>query len=219
MLGLAALISAAPVQAQSVTTLVSNFGQGHDSDTFTAAVRAQTFKTGWNATGFTLHSVDIRIQSSSTILASRLVAGKNNGWTLRMAPSGLGDVTLRVNGTTACNTAPGVCTADGRKLPGGLSVSSAGPEITTKSSVASAPQAPAAPRLFRPDADGRQGPMVADSSVTRSRRVRVNHPLLGGPSFSERRAPEPGSTVTLNLFDDAQFVAVLEYVDPLGDGA
>ena len=61
--------------------------------------------------------------------ASRLVAGKNNGWTLRMAPSGLGDVTLRVNGTTACNTAPGVCTADGRKLPGGLSVSSAGPAV------------------------------------------------------------------------------------------
>ena len=59
--------------------------------------------------------------------ASRLVAGKNNGWTLRMAPSGLGDVTVRVNGTTACDTAPGVCTEDGRTLPGGLSVSSAGP--------------------------------------------------------------------------------------------
>ena len=59
--------------------------------------------------------------------ASRLSAGKNNGWTLRILPSGLGDVTVRVNGTTACSTAPGVCTADGRKLAGGLSVSSAGP--------------------------------------------------------------------------------------------
>ena len=61
--------------------------------------------------------------------ASRLVAGKNNGWTLSMAPSGLGDVTVRVNGTTACDTAPGVCTADGRKLPGGLTVSTAGPAV------------------------------------------------------------------------------------------
>ena len=61
--------------------------------------------------------------------ASRLVAGKNNGWTLHIVPSGLGDVTVRVKETTACDTAPGVCTADGRKLPGGLSVSSAGPAV------------------------------------------------------------------------------------------
>ena len=59
--------------------------------------------------------------------ASRLVRGKNNGWTLRVAPSGLGDVTVRVIGTTACNTTPGVCTADGRKLAGGLQVVIAGP--------------------------------------------------------------------------------------------
>ncbi len=74
------------------------------------------------------------------------------------------------------------------------------------------------PRLLRPDADGRQVPLVPDSNVTRSRRVRVRTRLLGGLSFSERRAPDPGSTVTLNLFDDARFVAVLEYVEPLGDG-
>ena len=61
--------------------------------------------------------------------ASRLVAGKNNGWAVRILPSGLGDVTVRVNGTTACDTAPGVCTADGRKLPGGLTVSTAGPAV------------------------------------------------------------------------------------------
>ena len=59
--------------------------------------------------------------------ASRLTRGKNNGWAVRILPSGLGDVTVRVNGTTACDTAPGVCTADGRTLGGGLSVSSAGP--------------------------------------------------------------------------------------------
>ncbi len=67
VLGLAALISAAPVEAQSVTTFVSNFGQGRDSDTFTRGVRAQTFRTGWDAGRFTLHSVDIKVESSSTI--------------------------------------------------------------------------------------------------------------------------------------------------------
>ena len=59
--------------------------------------------------------------------AGRLVAGKNKGWTLRIDPSGLGDVTVRVNATTACDTAPGVCTADGRKLPGDLQAVIAGP--------------------------------------------------------------------------------------------
>ena len=63
-------MSAAPVQAQSVTPLVSNFGQGRDSDTFSAGVRAQTFKTGWNATGFTLHSVDVRVEVGETILGN-----------------------------------------------------------------------------------------------------------------------------------------------------
>ena len=67
VLGLAALISAGPVEAQSVTPFVSNFGQGRDSDTFTRGVRAQTFRTGWGAKRFTLHSVDIRVESSSTI--------------------------------------------------------------------------------------------------------------------------------------------------------
>ena len=59
--------------------------------------------------------------------ASRLVTGKNNGWSLRIVPSGVGDVTVRVKATTECDTAPGVCTADGRKLAGELSGIIAGP--------------------------------------------------------------------------------------------
>ena len=59
--------------------------------------------------------------------ASRLAAGKNNGWSVRIDPTGLGDVTVRVNGTSACDTAPGVCTSDGRKLAGGLQAVIAGP--------------------------------------------------------------------------------------------
>ena len=69
-LGLAALMSAVPIEAQSVSTLVSNFNQSRDSDTFTAGVRAQSFKTGWNRHGFTLHSIDIRIERGETILGN-----------------------------------------------------------------------------------------------------------------------------------------------------
>ena len=59
--------------------------------------------------------------------ANRLVRGKSNGWNVRIDPSGLGDVTVGVKATTACDTAPGVCTADGRKLPGDLQIVIAGP--------------------------------------------------------------------------------------------
>ena len=63
--------------------------------------------------------------------AKRLTRGKNNGWHLDVVPSGLGDVTLQVKPTTACAAAPGVCTADGRKLPGGLQIAVAGPAALT----------------------------------------------------------------------------------------
>ena len=70
LLGLATLISAAPVEAQSVAPFVSNMRQGQDSSTFTRGVRAQSFNTGWDAGRFTLHSVDIRVESASTIPGS-----------------------------------------------------------------------------------------------------------------------------------------------------
>ena len=61
--------------------------------------------------------------------ASRLVRGKNKGWSLSIAPAGFGDITVRVIGTTACDTPPGVCTPDGRKLAGGLQTAIAGPAV------------------------------------------------------------------------------------------
>ena len=59
--------------------------------------------------------------------ASRLVRNRNRGWTLKVAPSGFGDVTLRLRATTSCDTPPGICTPDGRMLGGGLSVTVRGP--------------------------------------------------------------------------------------------
>ena len=59
--------------------------------------------------------------------ASRLVRNRNRGWKLKVAPSGFGDVTLRLKATTSCDAPPGVCTSDGRMLDGGLSVTVLGP--------------------------------------------------------------------------------------------
>ena len=59
--------------------------------------------------------------------AWRLQRGKDAGWGLRIQPSGFGDVTLALRATTDCAGTPGVCTADGRMLGGGLQATIAGP--------------------------------------------------------------------------------------------
>ena len=46
----------------------------------------------------TVHNGLFEVTGGSIEKASRLVAGKNNGWSVRIDPSGLGDVTVRVNG-------------------------------------------------------------------------------------------------------------------------
>ena len=67
------------------------------------------------------------VTGGSIANASRQVQGRNRGWKLKVAPSGLGDVTLRLEATTSCDALPGVCTSDGRMLGGGLSVTVPGP--------------------------------------------------------------------------------------------
>ena len=53
------LLAAAPAAAQTVTTLVSNTGQGATASVFLSQTSAQGFSTGSNAAGYTLSSVDI----------------------------------------------------------------------------------------------------------------------------------------------------------------
>ena len=47
--------------------LVSNFDQGSDNNNIARGVRAQGFRTGSNSNGYTLHSVDIRVETSRYI--------------------------------------------------------------------------------------------------------------------------------------------------------
>ena len=59
--------------------------------------------------------------------AYRLVRGSDLGWTIRVDPTGVGAVTVTLKDTTDCDAPPGVCTASGRKLRGGLSAVVHGP--------------------------------------------------------------------------------------------
>ena len=77
----------------------------------------------------TVHNGLFGVTGGRITRAKRLTRSKNNGWHLDIVPDDAGDVTLQVKPTTACAAAPGVCTADGRKLGGGLQVLIAGPAV------------------------------------------------------------------------------------------
>ena len=64
----------------------------------------------------TVHNGLFDVTGGEIVKANRLTPGKNNGWQLDIVPDSMADVTLQVRATTACDVAPGVCTADGRML-------------------------------------------------------------------------------------------------------
>ena len=67
------------------------------------------------------------VNGGQIVRAWRLEKGNDTGWGLKVEPSGYVDVSLEVRATTHCNALPGVCTADGRMLAGGLHTSIKGP--------------------------------------------------------------------------------------------
>ena len=139
--------------------------------------------------------------------ASRLVAGKNNGWSVRIAPSGLGDVTVRVKETTACDTAPGVCTADGRKLADELQVLIAGPAAV---SVA--------------DADVQEGPdarldFVVTLSKARFTPTTVAYATSDGTATAGADYTETSGTLTFGPLETSKTVSVPVLDDAHDEGS
>ena len=75
----------------------------------------------------TVHNGLFDVSGGAIGRAWRLQKGNNEGWGLRIEPSGFGDVTLTLRATTDCAGTPGVCASDGRMLGGGLQAMIAGP--------------------------------------------------------------------------------------------
>ena len=75
----------------------------------------------------TVHNGLFDVSGGAIGRAWRLQKGNNEGWGLRIEPSGFGDVTLTLRATTDCAGTPGVCASDGRMLGGGLEAMIAGP--------------------------------------------------------------------------------------------
>ena len=73
------------------------------------------------------------VSGGSIERAWRLNPPDNKGWGLRIVPDGTGDVVVRLRETTDCGSPPGVCTEDGRMLPGNLQATVYGPAVLSVS--------------------------------------------------------------------------------------
>ena len=128
--------------------------------------------------------------------AWRLQKGNNAGWGLRIVPSGFGDVTFALRATTDCAGTPGVCTSDGRMLPGGLEATIGGP-----------------PTLAVADAEVREASgAVLDFAVTLSRAltetVTVGYRTEDGTASAGADYTQTTGTLTFTAGETAKTVAV-----------
>ena len=128
--------------------------------------------------------------------AWHLQKGNNEGWGLRIVPSGYGDVTLTVRATTDCAGTPGLCTSDGRKLAGGLQATIAGPAT-----------------LAVADAEVREGPgAVLDFAVTLSRAltetVTVGYNTENGTASAGADYTDKSGTLTFTAGETTKTVSV-----------
>ncbi len=155
----------------------------------------------------TVHNGLFDVTGGSIEKASRLNAGKNNGWTLRIDPSGFSDVTVRVKPTTACDTAPGVCTADGRKLAGGLQVLIAGPAVL---SVADAQVE---------EAEGALLDFVVTLSKSRYTATTVDYATSDGTATAGLDYTETSGTVTFAPLETTKTVSVAVIDDSHDEGS
>ena len=155
----------------------------------------------------TVHNGLFDVTGASIGRAWRLRKGNNEGWGIRVEPSGFGDVTLTVRATTDCAGTPGVCMSDGRKLGGGLQATIAGPATL---SVADA------------EVDEDSG-AVLDFTVTLSRRlmetVTVEYGTADGSASAGADYTNTSGTLTFAAGETSKTVAVPVLDDELDEGS
>ncbi len=71
----------------------------------------------------TLRDHAFTVTGGDVVKANRLVSNDNQRWTVHVAPNGNATATLTLPATTDCEAQGAICTADGRKLSGDLTVS------------------------------------------------------------------------------------------------
>ena len=155
----------------------------------------------------TVHNGLFNVTGATIGRAWRLQKGTNQGWGIRVEPSGLGDVTLTVRATTDCAGTPGVCTSDGQMLGGGLQVTIAGPPTLSVADV---------------EVDENSGATL-DFEVTLSRAlnetVTVRYATADGNARAGADYTSTSGTLTFAVGDTSKTVAVPVLDDGIDEGS
>ena len=103
----------------------TNVPSSHDgSSTFTFELRfSEEFPVSYR----TLRDHAFTVTGGEVTKARRLERGKNVNWEITVTPGSSADVVIVLNATTDCDAQGAICTADDRKLSGGLQLTVNGP--------------------------------------------------------------------------------------------
>ena len=116
---------AAAVAKPPLTASAHDVPSSHDgSSTFTFELR---FSEEFPLSYVTLRDHAFTVTGGSVTYVRRLEPGKNVRWEITITPGSSADVAIGLNATTDCSAQGAICTADDRKLSGGLELTVNGP--------------------------------------------------------------------------------------------
>ena len=116
----AAAVAKPPLTASAHDAPSSHNGQ----DAFTFELR---FSEEFPLSYVTLRDHAFTVTGGSVTYVRRLEPGKNVRWEITITPGSSADVAIGLNATTDCSAQGAICTADDRKLSGGLELTVNGP--------------------------------------------------------------------------------------------
>ena len=108
-----------------LTATFSNMPSSHSGTWFEFTLTfSENVKAGYER----IRDDAFTVSGGDVTQASRTEQGSNQGWTIRVQPTGNATVTITLPATTGCDATGAICTYDGRKLSHSTSVSLVGPE-------------------------------------------------------------------------------------------
>ena len=202
--GLGASVPFVPqtAQQQTVTPLTAAFSAvpaEHDgSSRFTVGLAfSEDVKAG---TRKVKAALDV---TGGTVKRARRVAPPGNEqWTIAIEPDGHGAVSVLLPATSDCDATGAICTADGRKLSGGVAVQIAGPPGLSVAD-AQVQEGPGAELAFAVTLDRAASGTVTVGYMTANGTATAGEDYTAASGMLTFAAGETAKTVTVAVLDDA----------------
>ena len=145
----------------------------------------------------TLRDYAFEVTGGAVRNAQRKEQGKNQRWTITVAPDGQGDVTITLPETTDCAASGAICTGDGRPLSHTLLATVTGPAILPAVSVSNASAS-----------EGEAVEFGVSLSTSSSGQVTVEYATSGGTATSGTDFTAASGTLTFEANETAKTVSV-----------